>query len=489
MISMSIETIAQVLGGRLIGADALVDSVMTDSRQIEAGNDYSNYLFIALKGPHFDAHQFLSEFADRVGGMVVDHPCEVTCAQIVVENTHKALADLARYNRSQCHASVIAITGSSGKTTVKEMTAAILSNAGLTLATQGNFNNDIGAPLTLLNLNHQHQFAVIELGANHEGEIAFTSDLTQPDVAVVNNVAESHLEGFGDIQGVARAKSEIYFSLDKSGVAVVNQDDRFASFFEQRIESKMLRFSMRQESDVYASAIKVNSDQSTSFNLNYQQQTETINLAVIGRHNVANALAAASCCLAIGISLKTIAVGLQQAATVSGRLVVKQLQNGCQIIDDSYNANVASMTAAIHLLSQFQGKRILVIGDMAELGETARECHQQIGELAKEVGIDHMFSCGVLTQFAQRAFNLASQSTTASELNEINKYHFSEQSELITRLIKEAKNGVTILVKGSRSAHMENVVKALVDIDLSAESLTEDQQKDSDRIASLSGDQ
>ncbi len=488
MIEMTLAAIAKRLNANLLGKDTIVNQVITDSRILDHQTDNQQRLFIALKGPHYDAHQFLETLPKNLGGVVVDHQCDTSIPQIIVQSTHTALAELARFNRLQSNAKVVAITGSSGKTTVKEMIASILTSVGKTLATQGNFNNDIGAPLTLLRIDQEHQFAVIELGANHEGEIAFTSDITQPDVAMVNNVSEAHLEGFGDIQGVARAKSEIYFSLQKDGIAVVNQDDSFAEFFEQRIECPSIRYSIKQPADVYASDIKIMENQTPSFNLHYAENTQRVELSVVGVHNVANAVAAASCCIAMGISLDVIAAGLQSASSVPGRLVVKTLPNGCKVIDDSYNANVSSMKAAIDLLAQFPGQRLLVAGDMGELGEQARECHEQIGAYAKQVGIEKLFSVGVLTQFAQRRFYAEGRKQISeSEQLTINKYHFSKQAELIKTLIKEANKGVTILVKGSRSARMENVVKALEEN--TSNSITEDPLKDSQNIASLTGDQ
>ncbi len=488
MINMTLSGITKVLQGELFGTDRMVNEVITDSRKLSESEDNSNRLFIALKGPHFDAHQFLTTLPKNLGGVVVDHQCEIDIPQVIVTSTHKALAELARHNRMQSNAKVVAITGSSGKTTVKEMIAAVLTLAGKTLATEGNFNNDIGAPLTLLRIEQEHQFAVIELGANHEGEIAFTSDITQPDVAMVNNVSEAHLEGFGDIQGVARAKSEIYYSLSKDGIAIVNQDEPFAEFFMQRIECPMLRFSINQNADVYADNIVIEENQAPSFDLHYGEKLKHVELSVVGIHNVANAVAAASCCIALGITLDIIVEGLRKASPVPGRLVVNTLPNGCKVIDDSYNANVSSMKAAIDLLGQFPGKRILVAGDMGELGEQARECHEQIGAYAKQVGIEKLFSVGVLTQFTQRGFHSSdSKERTEAERHTINQTHFSQQAELIKTLKKEAKKGVTILVKGSRSAHMENIVKALEESTF--DSCNEDQLKGSQSIASLMGDQ
>jgi len=491
MISQKLSYIAEKLSGELIGSDLSVDKVFTDSRTIENNGKTSGRLFVALKGPQFDAHHFIQDVAKIVSAVVVDRVCDISIPQIVVVNTRKALGEIARINRNASHAKVVAITGSCGKTTVKEMIASVLSKLGKTHATKGNLNNDIGAPLTLLEMSENTEFSVIELGANHEGEIAYTSDITKPIVAMVNNVSEAHLQGFGDIQGVARAKSEIYFSLAKNGTAVLNADDQFYDYFKSRITCQQLSFSVEKTNDVYATNIIRNVDQSISFDLNYKNQTQQINLPLVGLHNVSNALAAAACCLALGVTIKQVASGLQQTPLVPGRLVVNKLSNGLTLIDDSYNANVSSMNAAIDLLSHYPAPRILVVGDMAELGEQGRQCHEEVGDYAKSKGIDRLYSCGVLTQFAQLAF---AGDKTFSDQSDIGNnghkgFHFTEQSKLITTLIKEAKGGVTMLVKGSRSAHMENVVKVLTEYCNGSELSKEILEEESQSVASLQGDQ
>jgi len=465
MISLMLSDIAQAIGGELIGTDVKVDQVFIDSRIDNSQIVRKKALFVALKGPHFDAHNFVEQVADDgVAGFVVEKRFELNIPQILVKNTRIALAEIARLNRQKSSAEFIAITGSSGKTTVKEMIASILSLSGPTFATKGNLNNDIGVPLTLLDIDEKVQFGVVELGANHAGEVAFTADIVQPNIALVNNVSAAHLQGFGDVQGVARAKAEIYSSLGPNGVAIVNADDEYSSFFDSKIEGQKLSFSVESTADVFASEIEMNEDQSTRFTLNYLQQQMTVELPLVGQHNVLNALAAASCCIANGIPLKQIAQGLAKTPKVAGRLIVKNLDNGCRIIDDSYNANVASMKAAIDLLKNYSAPKILVLGDMAELGEFGRQCHEQIGEYAANTGIDILYSCGVLTQFSQLAF---ARTQAGIENNapksESNGNHFTSQKELIIKLKNEANAGATLLIKGSRSAHMENIVNALIE--------------------------
>lgn len=451
MITTPLSEVARHIGAKIVGGDFDVSKVYTDSR-----NKNLDGLFIALKGPHFDAHRFVnSALESGAKGLLVDHQCDTDRPQVIVENTHTALADLARLNRSKSEAKFVGITGSSGKTTVKEMVAAILQLSGKTLATKGNFNNDIGVPLTLLDIGEEVDFGVIEMGANHSGEIAYTADITRPDVALVNNVSAAHLEGFGDLHGVASAKSEIYSALTEDGIAIVNKDDEFFDFFEKKINSQKITFSMKSTADVMAKNIRLNKNQSSVFELNHLKQKVEVELPVVGLHNISNALAAASCCIALNISLSQIATGLKMTPVVSGRLMISKLKSGCRIIDDTYNANLASMKAAIDLLKNYSSPKILVLGDMAELGEYGRESHEQIGAYAGHAGIDQLYTCGVLTQFLQTAF----EKIVSDHKGE----HFSQQNELIKKLKKEAIAGATILIKGSRSAHMEKVIQALME--------------------------
>ncbi len=444
MISMAISEISQQLGGRLIGEDVWVSNIYTDSR-----NNCADALFIALKGPHFDAHNFLSNVKEQgAKAILVEQESVLDIPQIIVKDTRKALGELAKLNRTKISAKCVAITGSSGKTTVKEMLAAILSNAGKTHATVGNLNNEIGVPLTLLQMDDSYQFAVVELGANKPGEIAYTASLAKPDVALINNVAAAHLEGFGDLQGVARAKGEIYSELSQTGIAVINNDDNFSDYWKRYITTPILTYSTTNDADVTANNIQLDEQQVASFTLSFKQEICQVKLNLAGIHNVSNALAAATCAIALGCDLEIIAQGLNNTPLVKGRLVTDTLANGCRIIDDTYNANLESMRAAIKLLQGFSSEKILVIGDMAELGEAGRRCHEEIGDIASNCGIDKLYSCGVLTKFSHGSFSGYGK-------------HFVSQQELIKQLKQEAKANTTILVKGSRSAHMEKVIQAL----------------------------
>jgi len=480
MIPTQLSTIADKLNGRLDGHDLTIDHVFIDSRIEKKELESKQSLFVALKGSNFDAHKFIknAQLSGACAALVEDAQA-VAIPQIIVPNARLALAKIAQLNREKSRAKYIAVTGSSGKTTVKEMIASILSLSGKTLATKGNLNNDIGVPLTLLNIDQSIDYAVVELGANHVGEIAFTANLTQPDVALVNNVSAAHLQGFGDLQGVAIAKAEIYSSLSDSGIAIVNSDDAFSDFFCKQISHRKIKYTVQKKSKPLASETKNNSptlqvsaseislkeDQSSVFKLHAADEHIRVSLPLIGYHNIANALAAASCCLALDISLVQIAKGLEKSPVVAGRLVVNDLPNNCRVIDDSYNANLASMKAAIDLLSRYSEPRILVIGDMAELGENGEEFHQEIGVYAQQSGINNLFTCGELTRFSQLGFIEGKTNRKIANkpfVRKQNADHFSQQSDLIIKLKKEANAGTTILVKGSRSAKMENVVRALV---------------------------
>ncbi|WNC72966.1 UDP-N-acetylmuramoyl-tripeptide--D-alanyl-D-alanine ligase [Thalassotalea psychrophila] len=452
MIPLSLTEIASVVDGKIVNNHdkIIVESVCSDSRQLQQGD-----LFIALKGPNFDGHRFVEQAASIgcVAALVVEKQ-DVALPQIVVSDCYKALGELAAYVKAQVAPKTVAITGSSGKTTVKEMVAAILSRLGTVLATNGNFNNEIGVPLTLLRLETQHEYAVIELGANHIGEIAYTTGLTKPDVAVINNIAAAHLEGFGDLCGVARAKGEIFEGLGEQGVALYNQDTPYAHKWQWRLEGKNVRkFSCISPADAYCTDIRMNTKGCTSFTLNTHKGNIDIEVPVPGRHNVCNAVAAATVALEFGATLTDIKLGLRDMAPVKGRLNLINLPDDFTLIDDTYNANVESTKAAVELLASYSGRSILVLGDMAELGEDARTYHQEIGEHALEQHIDNILTLGVLSQSTSSVF-------------EQDGRHFSSRELLVehlANLLAQEDQAITVLVKGSRSARMELVVKDIKD--------------------------
>ncbi|MDU2941363.1 MAG: UDP-N-acetylmuramoyl-tripeptide--D-alanyl-D-alanine ligase [Enterobacteriaceae bacterium] len=446
MINVTLNQLASVLKGTLQGRDVTIDAVTTDTRKIAPG-----CLFVALKGERFDAHDFADKAkASGAGALLVSRQLDIDLPQLIVNDTRRAFGELAAWVRQQVPTRVVALTGSSGKTSVKEMTASILSECGNTLYTAGNLNNDIGVPMTLLRLTPEHQYAVIELGANHQGEIAWTVGLTQPEAALVNNLAAAHLEGFGSLAGVAKAKGEIYSGLPVDGIAIMNADNNDWLNWQTIIgDRKVWRFSPNAaNSDFTATNIHV-----TSHGTEFTLQTPTGSLDVLlplpGRHNIANALAATALSMAVGADLPAVKKGLATLQAVPGRLFPVQLAENQLLLDDTYNANVGSMTAAVQVLAEMPGYRVMVVGDMAELGDESEACHLQVGEAAKAGGIDRVISVGKQSQAISQASGVGE--------------HFTDKRALITRLkeLIAEQQIITLLVKGSRSAAMEEVVLAL----------------------------
>ncbi|WP_019027208.1 UDP-N-acetylmuramoyl-tripeptide--D-alanyl-D-alanine ligase [Colwellia piezophila] len=479
MITISLATLAKITDGKLISSaeqmSLSINDLVIDSRVIDKNSTQAS-AFLALKGPNFDGHRFAQQVIEQgCKLLIVDHHLNAftNTPQLIVSDTRLALGKIAAFVKKELGPKTVGITGSSGKTTVKEMVAAILSRLGKVLATQGNFNNDIGVPLTLLRLDSSHDFAVIEMGANHIGEIAYTTALAQPDVAVINNIAAAHLEGFGDLCGVARAKGEIFSGLSESGVALYNQDTKYTNKWQWRLIGKTVRTfscvtsSPENKANCYSENIKLDENGCASFLLNTEQGSCAINLTIPGKHNVCNAVAAAAIAVEFGASLDDIRLGLAQMQPVKGRLNLHQLvvkKTGCKIklIDDSYNANLESAKAAVQLLSSYPGKKCLVLGDMGELGSEARSYHQEVGEFAQSLQLDTLLSLGVLSQSASDAFVQGNENNEQSQ-------HFSQRAELMSHLCKmlneqlsAGQQDIAILVKGSRSAHMEYVVTELI---------------------------
>ncbi|MBO1519292.1 UDP-N-acetylmuramoyl-tripeptide--D-alanyl-D-alanine ligase [Oceanisphaera pacifica] len=440
MIPLSLEQIAQASGGELRGEDTQIIAVTTDSRQPLTNGG----LFIALSGEHFDGHSFAKAALQQgASALLVERWLDVEVAQIKVADTRLALGVLGGLVRSLSSAKVLAITGSCGKTTVKEMAAAILRQQGKVLATKGNFNNEIGVPLTLCELSPDTEYAVIELGANHVGEIAWTSSLTEPDVALINNVEASHLEGFGSLEGVAQAKGEIYDGLVEGGVAIANGDSPFCALWKQQHE--LVYFG--EHRDVQARDIKLDITGCASFRLLTSQGEVAIQLPVPGKHNVSNALAAAAATEALGANLADIASGLSQFESSAGRLQVWE-RPGLTLLDDTYNASVASVLAGLDTLASLPGFHIFVFGDMGELGDYSKTMHTQVGEHAKRLGIDCVMTVGKDSQYT---------ATAAQGL------HFADKQQLQPALLNTLAqhNKVVVLIKGARSARMEEIVRVI----------------------------
>jgi len=444
---MMVSQVAQALGATLHGDDVLMTGVSKDTRDIQPGD-----LYVALKGERFDGHQFIAE-ANQSGAVaaLVSNVVSLDVPQVQVADTRIALGQLAAHWRQKFTGKVVGITGSNGKTSVKEMVSKILSDhvgASAVLATKGNLNNEIGLPMTLLGLTDRHQFAVIEMGANHVGEIDYLTNIAKPDVALVNNAGLAHLEGFGSIENIAKAKAEIYNGLPDDGIAVVNKDDRFTPFWlDYCAQKKTITFSMRDEkADIYAKHVAGNHYQIVTKNA----QADLM-LSIPGEHNVMNALAATAITSSLGLSLAAITASLSTFENIQGRLTVKRSDAGFQVIDDSYNANPFSVAAAIDVLAaeRGDGNAVLVLGDMAELGKEAAKLHGEMGDKARSAGIDALYATGQLSGNAVDAFG-------------DNGFYFKNKNELIKALNKDLTANDVVLVKGSRSAAMEEVVERIL---------------------------
>lgn len=450
---MNMARVAQVLNARLVGPDVEFNAVTTDSRKISIGD-----LFIALRGENFDGFEFVAGALEQgaVAAVVNADSYARNAAMLnpgssilVVEDTRQALGKLAAYWRKQFAIPLVGITGSNGKTSVKEMLASILrAQAGdnqAVLATQGNLNNDIGLPLTLLKLDASHRYAVIEMGMNHPGEIDYLTHLAVPDVAVVNNAGSAHLEGLGTVESVARAKGEIFAGLAPQGTAVINADDDHAALWRELAAGHhLLTFGLEHAADVsakwqvqgYGSRLKINTPQGIC----------SVELQVPGVHNVRNALAATAAAIALNVPLAAIASGLNSFGGVAGRLQRKAALRGAVLIDDTYNANPASLHAALEVLANAQGQKILVLGDMGELGAEAARMHAEIGAEAQHLGIQKLFALGDLSSYAVDEFGEGAT-------------HFKRIEDLLAHLEQHLDTDCTVLVKGSRFMKMERVVQ------------------------------
>jgi len=447
MIEFYLSEIAPALGAVLSGEDVNFVGCSTDTRQIKPG-----VLYVALRGERFDGHDFVVE-AQKKGASAVIVSGEVTCdlPSLRVADTRKALGDLARLWRQRFDLPLVAITGSNGKTTTKEMLRAIFveqvapnavnGEKASVLASLGNFNNDIGVPLTLFNLEAKHRYAVIEMGANHPGEIAYLTDIAQPSCATITQCAPAHLEGFGSVKGVALAKGEIFSNLKAGGVAVINNDDVYANLWRDLATSHQIsRFALDNPADVMATDIQLNDDNS-DFSLQTQNGEIAIHLPLPGQHNVMNALAASACALACGCSLETVQQGLQRMLPVKGRLQISKV-NGMTLIDDTYNANPTSLNAALAVLSNNTPPYWLVLGDMNELGTDSAKFHREAGQRAREVGVERLWAIGEMSRYAVESFGEGA-------------YHASSHDDLIESLRAQLPTHATLLVKGSRGMQME----------------------------------
>lgn len=451
MSMLSTSEAAQAIHAECIGKEAIFSRVTTDSRDIQAGD-----LFVALKGDKFDGHEF-AEKALEAGAVavMVEHKMQGDMPAIVVADTRLGLGALAAYWREKFNIPVIGVTGSNGKTTVKEMIASILREScahtdankeECVLATKGNLNNEIGVPITLLGIRTHHRYAIIEMGMNHKGEIAYLTKLVKPTVAVINNAHAAHLEGLKTVAEVANAKGEIFEGLQQNGIAVINEDDDYASSWKKLATNhSIITFGLASAAMI--SAKYELGETYSQLEIRAPQKNIAVALQVLGKHNAQNALAASAVAVALNIGSEAIASGLMKFTGVKGRMQRKRGLHGATLIDDSYNANPDSVKAAIAVLATAPGKKILVLGDMGELGDGAVALHEEIGEYAKQCKIDRIFALGDLSRHAVASFGAGG-------------VYFERIQELLADLENALTEDTTILVKGSRFMQMERVVKS-----------------------------
>jgi UDP-N-acetylmuramoyl-tripeptide--D-alanyl-D-alanine ligase len=450
MIQANVYDIQAVINAEVKGVDAAICGAVIDARQAQGGA-----LFFAFKGERVDGHDFVQQAKDNgASAAVVECFVDVDLPQLKVSSSRLALGQLANWWRHQLDCKIVALTGSNGKTTVKEMMAAILENMGKTSFTQGNLNNDLGMPLTLLSVDKDQDYAVLEMGANHFGEIEYLTHIAKPDVALVNNAGPAHLEGFGDIAGVAREKGQIYNGLTPGGVAVINVDDRYADYWRSVCADKTMHtFSL----DDRPTHIQGKWDKAKGL-LSIFDGNDTIDvrLNLLGDHNAHNALAAATTTLAAGANLASVKKGLESVAAVAGRLKLLTLADDFSIIDDTYNANPASLMAGVDVavdLAKAKGVQAwFAMGDLGELGDDCEDIHRSLGEEIRQKGVDRLFTLGEYSKLTVDAYGDGAQGFNAFE-------------DLLAAIHAEKQNtkGVVLLVKGSRTSRMERVVNGLVE--------------------------
>ena len=440
-----LSTVAHWCEGRHLGDDVVIGAVSTDTRTIVPGS-----LFVALRGENFDAHDFVAEAQARgAAALLLHRDVETDLPRVLCADTQEALGEFAAGMQQSRRAVVVALTGSNGKTSVKALTQGILSRAGRTYFNPGNRNNEIGLPLAVLDAPEDAEFAIYEMGAGKPGDIAYLTSIVAPQVALVNNIAPAHMERMGSLLGIAETKGAIYEALPDDGVAVINADDAFAPYFAGIVGARRsFRFGIDNDADVRASRIAIGAEASR-FLLHTPAGSQEIELPLPGRHGVMNALAAAALALAAGAPFSAIVEGLRNAEPVKGRQIAHVLGNGAVLIDDSYNANPGSVSAAIATLAPHGASAWLVLGNMAELGETAAALHADIGRQARRAGLGRVWTLGELAREASAAFGEGGR-------------HFASHEALVAALAAELRPGVRCLVKGSRSSAMDKVVSALL---------------------------
>ncbi|HLK70548.1 MAG TPA: UDP-N-acetylmuramoyl-tripeptide--D-alanyl-D-alanine ligase [Steroidobacteraceae bacterium] len=438
---------AEACGGRLQGEDRAFGELVIDSRRLNAGD-----LFAALAGEHVDGHQFVADAAARgAAGALVLRAQPVELPQIVVASVERAMADAARAARAHFTGPVVGVAGSNGKTTAKEMIAAMLAQEGSCLATRGNLNNHLGVPMTLLRLRGRQMSAVIEMGSNRPGDVAQLVQIARPTIGLITNAGAEHLEGFGTLEGVARAEGEMVAGLPSEATAILNADDPFFALWRSSTAATVVSFGFAPTAQFRAEGVHLSVDAmgfSSVFTLLTPNGRCEVRLALAGEHNVRNALGAAAAAMSAGVSLRHIRDGLAAMRAVKGRLQLRRRRCGAWLIDDSYNANPSSVRVGLEVLRDMPGRRWLLLGDMAELGEAAAQSHRELGELARTMGVERLYSYGRLAALAAQSFGAGAQAY--------------EDAQALTQALEQAMQpDVCLLVKGSRVNRLERIVEAL----------------------------
>lgn len=443
----TLSQLAAACGGQLMGNDRAFGEVVIDTRKLTTSD-----VFAALRGERVDGHDYVSEAARRgAAGALVEREQTVPLAQIRVASVERALAAAGRAARAAFGGPVVAVAGSNGKTTVKEMITAILSQRAPCLATRGNLNNQLGVPLTLLRLTEAHWSAVIEVGANRAGDVAELVQWARPTIGLITNAGAEHLEGFGSLEGVARAEGEMVAALPPEATAVLNADDPYFPMWRASTAARVVRFGIEREAEFHAEALRPSMDEqgfASRFRLCSPVGELEVRLALAGRHNVVNALAAAAAASAAGAKLPEIGAGLASVRAVGGRLQLRRGRRGAWLIDDSYNANPSSLRAGLEVLRELPGRRWLLLGEMAELGSFAADSHRDAGALARSMGVERLFALGAMAALAAERFGAGAE-------------RFGEVQELIRALEPALASDVIVLVKGSRVARLERAIEAL----------------------------
>ncbi len=444
---MKLSKLAEILNGKLLGNDLDYFHLSTDSRNLSQGD-----LFVAIVGEKYNGHDFLGS-AKKNGAIaaVVSKVQSIDLPQVHVKDTTIAFGQIAAHHRQAFQLPMIAVTGSCGKTTTRALLNQVFSQQANVLSSEKSFNNHIGVPLTLLRLNDSHRFGIFELGANHIGEIEYLAGLVKPDIAIITNAGKAHIEGFGSQGGVAKGKGEIYQSLSESGTAIVNNDDAYSEYWKTLIgHRRTITFGIAVQADVMATNIEIDQQAKTHFTLSIRDKEITVALPLLGQHNVYNALAAAATAYACDLPMLLIKQGLEQVLPVSGRLVEQQGYAGISVIDDSYNANPTSVSAAIDVLAHRRGERFLVLGDMLELGTNSQQFHYQIGEYAQQAGITRLYCLGDMSRYTVAGFGE-------------NAHFFASHKALFDSLKEDCHDQATVLVKGSLAMEMSQIAQGLVE--------------------------